>query len=144
MKFAIGLLLAAVAVTATAVEDKCSFGCLDVYEPVCGSNGETYSNACYLRLASCQSDKEITQSSDGECASTPATSATPSPKTSSSKSNSGAESCDFACLDVYDPVTDENGNEYSNECYMKLAKCRGTSGDNNKRIENPRISTMGV
>ncbi|GMF52756.1 unnamed protein product [Phytophthora fragariaefolia] len=142
MKFAIGLVLAAVAITSTDAvsDDKCSFGCIDVYEPVCGSNGETYSNECYLRLESCKSDKEITQASDGECASTPTSSATPSPKTSSSKSNGGAKSCDFMCLDVYDPVYDENGVEYSNECYMKLAKCRGD--DNNNRVGNPGVSTL--
>ncbi|KAE9269532.1 hypothetical protein PF008_g30839 [Phytophthora fragariae] len=139
MKFAIGLVLAAVAITATTAvsDDKCSFGCPDVYEPVCGSDGETYSNKCYLRLASCKSDKEINQRSDGKCAATPATLETPSPKRSSSKSNSGAESCDFACLDVEDPVYDESGVEYSNDCYMRLAKCK-------QRGENPGVSTMGA
>jgi Kazal-type serine protease inhibitor domain len=27
------------------------YECLDVYDPVCGSNGVTYSNACYARRA---------------------------------------------------------------------------------------------
>uniref|UniRef100_M4B9B8 Kazal-like domain-containing protein n=1 Tax=Hyaloperonospora arabidopsidis (strain Emoy2) TaxID=559515 RepID=M4B9B8_HYAAE len=29
------------------------------------------------------------------------------------------------CPDVYSPVTDEKGNEYSNQCYMDVAKCKG-------------------
>ena len=29
------------------------------------------------------------------------------------------------CPDVYSPVTDEKGNEYSNQCYMGVAKCKG-------------------
>ncbi|ETI46082.1 hypothetical protein F441_09443 [Phytophthora nicotianae CJ01A1] len=31
--------------------------------------------------------------------------------------------CPEYCLDVYDPVGDDEGNTYSNECYMKRAKC---------------------
>ncbi|OON65882.1 Kazal-type serine protease inhibitor family protein [Hymenobacter sp. CRA2] len=27
------------------------YDCLDVYDPVCGSNGVTYSNACYAQRA---------------------------------------------------------------------------------------------
>ncbi|KAG7388306.1 transmembrane protein with EGF-like and two follistatin-like domains 1 [Phytophthora pseudosyringae] len=140
MKFTLGLALVAVAVTsAAAADDKCSFGCLDVYKPVCGSNGETYSNSCYLRLASCNSNNEITEAGNGGCASTPASSTTPSPVTSTAGSKSGTVGCPDACLDVYDPVSDENGVEYSNECYMKMAKCQGTSDKGN---DNPGFSTL--
>ncbi|ETO74762.1 hypothetical protein F444_09563 [Phytophthora nicotianae P1976] len=31
--------------------------------------------------------------------------------------------CPNYCLDVYDPVGDDEGDIYSNECYMKQAKC---------------------
>lgn len=144
MKFTLGLALMAVAATSTAAstDDNCSFGCLDVYKPVCGSNGEMYSNSCYLRLASCKSNNEITEASNGECASTPATSTTPSPETSTAHSASGTVGCPDACLDVYDPVSDENGVEYSNECYMQMAKCKDNGDDNNKRLDNPGFSTL--
>ena len=36
--------------TSNVVKDP-GFECLDVYDPVCGSNGITYSNACYARRA---------------------------------------------------------------------------------------------
>ncbi|KAG7399454.1 hypothetical protein PHYBOEH_008826 [Phytophthora boehmeriae] len=36
-----------------------------------------------------------------------------------------SKNCAFACLAVYRPVTDENGNTYSNECQMRAAKCKG-------------------
>lgn len=28
--------------------DECPFACIDVYEPVCGKDGNTHSNSCYL------------------------------------------------------------------------------------------------
>ncbi|KAG1708190.1 hypothetical protein DVH05_024872 [Phytophthora capsici] len=34
-------------------------------------------------------------------------------------------SCNFACLAVMNPVVDENGVSYSNECEMRAAKCKG-------------------
>ncbi|MFP3941787.1 MAG: Kazal-type serine protease inhibitor family protein [Thermoanaerobaculia bacterium] len=38
--------------------------CPDVYDPVCGSNGVTYSNACYARCDG------ITEYTEGACGST--------------------------------------------------------------------------
>ncbi|RAK65834.1 Kazal-type serine protease inhibitor family protein [Hymenobacter edaphi] len=43
---------AKLAATATSeVKAGPGYECLDVYDPVCGSNGVTYSNACYARRA---------------------------------------------------------------------------------------------
>ncbi|GMF22099.1 unnamed protein product [Phytophthora lilii] len=144
MRLTLGLALATIAgaSSATVSDDSCSFACLDVYEPVCGSNGETYSNACCLRLASCKSNGEITQAGSGECAFTPASTTTSSPETSSSGSASKPTVCPDACLDVYDPVSDENGVEYSNECYMQMAKCKGNDDGTNNRLDNPSFSTL--
>lgn len=48
---------------------KCPFTCLMVHDPVCGSDGKTYSNSCVLKLASCKSGGKIKvhQVSIGEC-----------------------------------------------------------------------------
>ncbi|KAG1707222.1 Extracellular protease inhibitor 10 [Phytophthora capsici] len=143
MKFTLGLAVIAAAVaSAAAADDNCAFGCIDVYKPVCGSNGETYSNSCYLRLASCKSNNEITEAGDGECASTPATSTTPTPVTSTTGSSTGTVGCPDACITLYDPVSDENGVVYSNKCFMEMAKCKGINDESNKRIGGPGISTM--
>ncbi|KAG7399447.1 transmembrane protein with EGF-like and two follistatin-like domains 1 [Phytophthora boehmeriae] len=114
MKFATCLVLVTVAI-ASATADDCSFGCTNVYDPVTDENGKTYSNECYMRLAKCQEGKIAPPSS--------AIPATTEPASSPSMWTDYGD-CPDNCLDVYKPVTDENGKTYSNDCYMRQAKCK--------------------
>uniref|UniRef100_A0A8D0S9I8 Kazal-like domain-containing protein n=1 Tax=Sus scrofa TaxID=9823 RepID=A0A8D0S9I8_PIG len=41
--------------------------CHTNYIPVCGSNGDTYQNECFLRRAACKHQKEITVVARGPC-----------------------------------------------------------------------------
>jgi len=45
----------------------CQFQCHTNYIPVCGSNGDTYQNECFLRRAACKHQKEITVVARGPC-----------------------------------------------------------------------------
>jgi len=48
--------------------EKCDTICPMYYDPVCGSNGKTYSNDCVLGVDNCKNDSEdITVASEGEC-----------------------------------------------------------------------------
>ncbi|KAK7832163.1 hypothetical protein U0070_015310 [Myodes glareolus] len=46
----------------------CQFKCNSDYVPVCGSNGESYQNECYLKQAACKQQSEILVVSEGSCA----------------------------------------------------------------------------
>lgn len=46
----------------------CQFKCNNDYVPVCGSNGDTYQNECYLKQAACKQQSEILLVSEGSCA----------------------------------------------------------------------------
>ncbi|XP_060561429.1 turripeptide Pal9.2-like [Ruditapes philippinarum] len=83
----------------------CSDFCPENYAPVCGSNGKTYSNHCFLNAAHCH-DNTITYVSDGACG---ATSKCPP----------------VMCLSLYDPVCGSDGKTYSNSCVFNGANCHG-------------------
>jgi len=55
-----------------STQGPCPEFCIEIYQPVCGSNGETYSNDCHLQMAACTSTTPITQAYEGECAECPA------------------------------------------------------------------------
>uniref|UniRef100_A0A3B3TQJ7 Kazal-like domain-containing protein n=1 Tax=Poecilia latipinna TaxID=48699 RepID=A0A3B3TQJ7_9TELE len=41
--------------------------CNKKYVPVCGSNGDTYQNECFLRRAACKKQRAISIVSEGAC-----------------------------------------------------------------------------
>ncbi|OWZ24383.1 Epi6-like protease inhibitor [Phytophthora megakarya] len=150
MKFAATLLFAAFAATAIHAENlrtsdqstssNCPDACLDVYQPVTDEDGKTYSNECYMQAAKCKGTKKdedpleeykrLYGKSFG--ASRDSDASTKSDDSSKDKSASGDGSTtpksycpNIACPAVYNPVTDENGVTYSNECEMEAAKCKG-------------------
>ena len=51
----------------TTAQCKCDIVCIEIYAPVCGTDGKTYGNNCHMRLQACIDQKNITVSYKGEC-----------------------------------------------------------------------------
>ncbi|KAK3864269.1 hypothetical protein Pcinc_030035 [Petrolisthes cinctipes] len=94
------VILFSLAFTARCQSD-CDFGCSGVWDPVCGTDGITYSNLCSLQLADCKSDDEILLAHFGPC----------------------EEGCDLDCPIGWLPVCGSNGLTYSCPCELAMANC---------------------
>ena len=47
--------------------DDCPEICTNQYNPVCGTDGETYSNKCELRKEACTNNQQLRIAHNGDC-----------------------------------------------------------------------------
>ncbi|OWZ24384.1 Kazal-type serine protease inhibitor [Phytophthora megakarya] len=130
----------------------CNFACIQVMRPVVDpETGKTYSNECMMRLAKCKGKgkkdtnpleeyKRIYGKPFGAPREDDSGDDSASEEDDSSTADDGSEEdndsfCPDACLDVMRPVTDKDGKTYSNECYMKAAKCKETSASGDESTD---------
>ncbi|GMF55474.1 unnamed protein product [Phytophthora fragariaefolia] len=144
MKFSTGLLIAAIAVASVRVgAASCPDACLDVYDPVTDENGNTYPNACSMAAAKCKGEKKdenlleeykrlygksfgASRTSDESNMDDSASDESTSDASDSTDGSAPVSYCpNILCPAVYRPVADEHGTVYSNECFMRDAKCKG-------------------
>nr|XP_012555025.2 ovoinhibitor isoform X2 [Hydra vulgaris] len=99
------LSLLLIMVTSLLADEDCNRVCFSVYLPVCGSDGNTYSNECLMSIASCIKRQTITKVSEGEC-------------------NDPEANCKKVCPKMFQPVCGSDGNTYSSKCELSVMSCK--------------------
>ncbi|XP_053104620.1 tomoregulin-1 isoform X3 [Hemicordylus capensis] len=119
--------------------------CHTNYIPVCGSNGDTYQNECFLRRAACKHQKEITVVTRGPCYSDNGSGSGEGEYEGSgtevnrkhskcgvckyrAECDEDAENvgcvCNIDCSGYsFNPVCASDGSSYNNPCFVREASC---------------------
>lgn len=96
----------------------CPESCRDIWAPVCGSDDNSYSSVCALKIANCQSASRIGLKKIGYCS---------------------KNACPSSCPEVYRPICSAVGQLFPNECEMRLAGCRVQNMKDYKRATRKRV-----
>ncbi|XP_035659670.1 extracellular protease inhibitor 10-like [Branchiostoma floridae] len=109
----------------------CLMACPLLFDPVCGSDGITYSSPCHLDEAACQLAEHFANRPDYK----PLTMASEAPCTRETQDRKRQfdSDCPMYCPEYYSPICGSNGQTYSNICFLQMAACVSAANDADAR-----------
>ncbi|XP_016340249.1 agrin isoform X5 [Sinocyclocheilus anshuiensis] len=99
---------------------ECSDVCPQDQDPVCGSDGHTYSSSCQMKAMGCALQKQIQMQHKGPCADESCTNCSFG---AICDAQTGRCVCPKGCLETRQPVCGSDGMTYENECKLNVEAC---------------------
>uniref|UniRef100_A0A8C1R3F5 Agrin n=1 Tax=Cyprinus carpio TaxID=7962 RepID=A0A8C1R3F5_CYPCA len=98
---------------------ECSDACPQNQDPVCGTDGHTYSSSCQMKAMGCALQKQIQMKHKGPCDE----SCTNCSFGAICDAQTGRCVCPKGCLETRQPVCGSDGMTYENECKLNVEAC---------------------
>uniref|UniRef100_A0A673M1Y2 Agrin n=1 Tax=Sinocyclocheilus rhinocerous TaxID=307959 RepID=A0A673M1Y2_9TELE len=99
---------------------ECSDTCPQDQDPVCGSDGHTYSSSCQMKAMGCALQKQIQMQHKRPCADESCTNCSFG---AICDAQTGRCVCPKGCLETRQPVCGSDGMTYENECKLNVEAC---------------------